>query len=116
MRILGLKGQQKALRYPTKYFQYCFTENMVNYHISTKTGHVTGGGTDADVFVLLTGQNGETGKECEIFLPSFFHFFLFNRHCACYVDDTLPVVIKGGAQLLKFQFSTSHFNESCNPI
>ena len=38
------------------------TFSATSYHVSVKTGDVQGAGTDANVYLILFGENGDTGK------------------------------------------------------
>lgn len=45
-----------------EYYAFLVSVTATSYHLSVKTGNVQGAGTDANVFVQLVGEHGETGK------------------------------------------------------
>ena len=35
---------------------------MTSYEVDVKTGDASGAGTDANVFIIISGEKGDTGK------------------------------------------------------
>ncbi len=40
----------------------CFSARLSSYEVSVMTGDISGAGTDANVYVVLFGDKGETGQ------------------------------------------------------
>ena len=54
---------RKHLRLIFAYYNcFCFFSTETSYKINVKTSNVRGAGTDANVFVILFGANGDTGQ------------------------------------------------------
>lgn len=62
---------------------YCLTVNT--YEVSVFTGDMLGAGTDANVFINIYGENGDTGER---YLKNSGNLNKFERGQVCWVKQT----------------------------